>query len=196
MSTEQAVLGRIGKTHGVKGWLRLHSYTESPESILAYKHFQAAPPSAPRESEPMKLEIDDSRSSGASEARGTRDARKGNGKDSLIVHFKGYDSPEAARSLIGLELAVPAKCLPPLEEGAYYWHQLQGLRVINRNGEDLGKVHGLLETGANDVLQVQPDASSIDRKERLIPYLPGSVIMKTDLDAGQLTVDWEADYLV
>ena len=164
------VLGRIGRVHGVKGWLRLHSYTEAPESLLAHRRFQSGS---------RLLEMDEGRRQG----------------QTLLAHFKGYDSPEAAAALTGLELAVAREALPALEAGDYYWHQLQGLRVVNQRGEDFGIVQRLLETGANDVLVVQPDSGSIDRRERLIPYLPGPVVTGVDLDAGRLTVDWEADYL-
>ena len=180
-SAKRVVLARIGKVHGIKGWLRLHAYTESPEALLGYKQFQVSPDSqGGQDSQNSSLEMDASRQ----QAGGV-----------LLAHFKGYDAPETARTLSGLELTVAADALPPLEVGTYYWHQLQGLRVVNGQGQDFGIVERLLETGANDVLVVQPDAHSIDDRQRLIPYLPGQAVTAVDLKAGSLTVDWEADYL-
>ena len=178
---KRVVLGRIGKVHGIKGWLRLHSYTESPEAVLDYEQFQVSPDATDSQgSQNRTLKIDASRQ----QAGG-----------SLLVHFKGYDEPEAARSLTGLELTVAADALPPLQDGTYYWHQLQGLRVVNGQGQDFGTVVRLLETGANDVLVVQPDAHSIDSRQRLIPYLPGQAVTGVDLKASSIKVNWEADYL-
>ena len=71
--------------------------------------------------------------------------------------------------------------------GEYYWHQLEGLEVVNLSGENLGKVDRLLETGANDVLVLKGE------QERLVPYTPG-VVVEVDLDKGRIQVDWEKDY--
>ncbi len=85
--------------------------------------------------------------------------------------------------------------LPDLESGTFYWHELVGLEVTNLQGEILGTVSGLLETGANDVLVVQPTAHSCDQRERLIPYLMGQVVKQVSLNDVSLTVDWDIDYL-
>ena len=175
---KRVVLGRIGKVHGIKGWLRLHSYTELPEAVLDYTQFQVSPDDASSPNRTLNI-----------------DASRQQAGGSLLVHFKGYDEPEAARVLTGLELTVAADALPPLQDGTYYWHQLQGLRVMNEQGQDFGTVVRLLETGANDVLVVQPDAHSIDRRQRLIPYLPGQAVTGVDLKAGSIKVNWEADTL-
>lgn len=118
----------------------------------------------------------------------------------FIAHIKGYDTPESARVLNGCELAVSKSSLPALEEGDYYWHQLEGLRVVNLEDQCFGRVLRLLETGANDVLVVANDrqestAEAIDERERLIPYLLGSVVHKVDLENELIIVDWQSDYL-
>ena len=84
--------------------------------------------------------------------------------------------------------------LPELEAG-FYWYQLEGLRVVTTSGQDLGKVHHLMETGANDVLVVKGDAQSVDKIERLVPYIDGSVIKQVDLKQGLIVVEWDKDYL-
>ena len=85
-----------------------------------------------------------------------------------------------------VDVAVTEEQLDPLEPGEYYWHQLQGLEVINHSGDNLGKVDRLIETGANDVMVLTGD------QERLIPYVAG--ITQVDLTAGLIKVDWEKDY--
>jgi len=168
------VLARIGRPHGLKGWVRLNSFTSPPENVLSYSSFSVLGGAAATE-----LEIDAS----------------SNSSGSLLVHFKGCDNPEAARQLTGLELAVRDDELPQLPPGQFYWHQLQGLTVVNRQQACLGTVERLLETGANDVLVVVPQPGSVDQRQRLIPYLPESVLLKVDLESQLITVDWDPDYL-
>lgn len=167
------VVGQIGRVHGIKGWLKLNSFTSPAENILSYPKLNVVGGGT------QILEIDESK-------------QQSNG---LLVHFVGFDTPEQARKLTGLELGVEADVLPLLEEGEYYWHQLLGLRVVNRQGAVFGRVSHLLETGANDVLVVVPDENSVDERERLIPFLKGSVVSGVDLEAGELEVEWEVDYL-
>ncbi|MDP3686464.1 MAG: ribosome maturation factor RimM, partial [Sulfurimicrobium sp.] len=89
--------------------------------------------------------------------------------------------------LRGCEIAVPRDALPEPAENEYYWSDLIGLCVFNTEQQDLGKVSGLLETGANDVLVVQGD------RERLIPFVP-QVIQEVDLSAGTIRVEWGLDW--
>ena len=168
------VVGRIGKTHGVKGWVRLRSWTSPAENILEFAQLLVA-----TENGFERLRIDHSRWQG----------------DNLLAHFEGYDEPELAKRLSGCEVSVETSELAELEAGEYYWHQLQGLRVINLAGENFGRVDHLLETGANDVLVVEPEAGSIDDRRRLIPFVWERVVRKVDLEAGTIEVDWGADFL-
>ena len=78
--------------------------------------------------------------------------------------------------------------LPALEQGEYYWTDLIGLKVVTGDGTELGVIERLFETGANDVVVVKGD------RERLIPYLPGQVITRVDLKAGEMEVDWDPDF--
>ena len=120
--------------------------------------------------------------------------RQGKG---LVAHIAGVDDRTLAESYKGLEVAVAADSLPQLEEGDYYWRQLQGLQVWCQDGEDkrvlLGTVDYLIETGANDVLVVKACEGSIDDRERLIPYLPGDVVTRVDLEQAVIEVDWFLD---
>lgn len=171
----QVTMAKIGKPHGIKGWLRIHSYTDPDTNIGNYRNFRIK-----TDASHIELEMDQLK-------------RQGN---NLIAHFKGFDQPEKAQELVGMELQVGNTQLPDLENGEYYWHQLQGLSVINLEGQYLGVVEKLMETGANDVLVVRPDENSIDQVERLIPYLPDSVIKDINLNEAKIKVDWESDYLL
>ena len=171
---KQVVLARLGKTHGIHGWLKLHSFTSPPQNVLDYRLFEAE-----QAGRRFELEIDACKQHGVA----------------LIAHIKGYDSPEQARELTGALLSVSSAALPTLASGEYYWHQLEGLSVVNLQGQCLGRVDHLLETGANDVLVVSATAVSIDSKERLIPFLPDQVIRGIDLQSQTIQVAWEADYL-
>ena len=81
-----------------------------------------------------------------------------------------------------------------LEEDEFYWRDLIGLRVCHKDGRDLGKLTSMMETGANDVLVVRGDGSSIDTRERLIPWLPDDVVLNVDTAAGVITVDWDTEF--
>ena len=106
---------------------------------------------------------------------------------SIVARLEGIDDRDAAALLIGRDIAVPRQELPDTEDGTYYWADLEGLQVVDRDGTVLGTVAYLLETGANDVLVTEGD------KERLIPFVAGEVILDVDVVKGVITVDWEWD---
>lgn len=172
---ELVSLGKIGSPYGVKGWFKLVSHTQPRENILAYKHFSGSLNGVFK-----ALEMDDAKPHG-----------KG-----LIAHMVGFDTPEDVRLMTGMDLLVPMSELPELESGDYYWHQLVGLQVINAAGEMLGRIDCLLETGANDVMVVKPCQGSLDKHQRLIPWLPDQVILEVNPGSNCVKVDWEADYLI
>ena len=168
------VLGQIGKVHGIKGWLKLNSFTSPPANILNYSKL-----SVRIEEKRELLKIDEFN-------------QQPNG---LVVHFKGYDDPDASKNLVGRQVSVERECLSVLPDNDFYWHELENLEVVNQEGHNLGKVAYLIETGANDVLVVQPTTGSLDVRERLIPYLKGSVIKNVDLGLKIIQVDWSAELL-
>jgi 16S rRNA processing protein RimM len=166
-------LGSINGTHGLKGWVKVFSYTDPIEAILDYS------PWILRKSG-VAIEI-------------TIAGRQASGKR-LIVEFEGCDTLDQAEDLIGYEVHVNIDAMPDLEEGELYWFQLEGLSVKNSSGEALGKIAHMLETGANDVMVVEPTEDSIDQQERLIPYLEGGVVKQVDQKTGVVIVDWDSDY--
>lgn len=158
------ILGRISGLYGVTGWVRVYSHTDPRENILAYDGWHLAQPEGW-----TPVAVRDGR-------------RQGKG---IVASLEGIDDRDAARALIGREIAVPRATLPEPAPGEYYWADLQGLRVRNREGVDFGTVARLMETGANDVLVVEGD------RQRLIPMVPGTFVVEVDLDAGTLEVDWD-----
>lgn len=168
-------VGRIGRLYGIKGWLKLISYTDPQDNILGFPNLFAS-----MGGQWQGIEMDQSKVHG-----------KG-----LIAHFAGYDDPDEARSLTGVELAVHVSDLPVLDEEDFYWHELVGMRVVTETGQFLGTVAKLLETGANDVLVIAATEGSIDDKERLVPYLPERVVKLVSRAERRITVDWDPDYLV
>jgi 16S rRNA processing protein RimM len=105
----------------------------------------------------------------------------------LVARLEGHDDRDAAAALRGKSVAVPRAALPQTQSGEYYWADLIGLAVVNGNAQALGRITGLLQTGANDVLVVAGE------RERLIPFI-AEVIRDVDLDAGVMRVEWGADY--
>ncbi len=165
---EPVVVGKVGAPYGVKGWVKINSYTEIPEDIFSYQPWQIG--------EVSNLVPDQWRA-------------QGNG---LIAKLAGVDSRDAADRLKNLDICIAASLLPPLEEGEYYWRELTGLTVVTTQGYDLGTVKEIFNTGANDVLSVRARANdAFGQKERLLPFLVDSVIQKVDKQAGIITVDWD-----
>ncbi len=171
-SATHVVMGRIGAPYGIKGWVKLISFTDPADNLLEYSHFWVADGTALK-----PIEIDEARPQG----------------EGLVGHIKGCDVREQTRLYTGLDLLVAKEELPELEEG-FYWHELEGLRVVNLEGEDLGVVDHLMATGANDVLVVRGDEASVDRTERLLPYVEEQVVREIDLDARLMRVDWGRDW--
>lgn len=175
--------GKVVSVYGIKGWVKVMSYTEPKEDIFSYQPWQLA--SADGRLEP--IEIDDGREQGVG----------------LVVHIKGIDDREIARLYCQRDILVSKSQMPALEEGGYYWHQLIGLKVYSSFQDEalegskerlLGTIKQMMETGANDVMVVAPCEGSVDKRERLLPYLTGHYGLDVDLPAGRLTIDWDPEF--
>lgn len=160
------VMGRVAGAFGIKGWIKIQPFTESTGGLLDYPTWWLA------------------QGAGWNEIRVQEGTVHGR---SLIAKLEGCDDRDAAARLAGREVAVPRGELPANREGQYYWSELIGLDVASREGVTLGRVTGLLETGANPVLVVQGE------RERLIPFVE-AVVESVDIAGGRLTVDWDADF--
>ena len=159
-------MGRIAGLFGVQGWVKVYSYTEPREAVLNYDRWLLR------------------RKDGWQEATVAEGQRHGK---TIIARIDGYVDREQAAGLVGADIGVPREAMPETERGQFYWSDLEGLRVVHRDGAELGKVAYLLETGANDVMVVQGE------QERLIPFVLDTVILGVDLDKGEIEVDWEWD---
>jgi 16S rRNA processing protein RimM len=159
-------LGYICGVHGVKGWIKVHSYTEPRGNIVDYTDWM--------------LERDSRRWQAALEHG------KCDGKN-VLAKLDGIDDRDAAGDLIGTEIMVARDALPPCGPGEFYWADLEGLEVVTGEGRALGRVDHLLATGANDVLVVRGET------EQLIPFVLDSVVREVDLAAGRIVVDWAVD---
>ncbi|CAN0601414.1 MULTISPECIES: ribosome maturation factor RimM [Marinobacter] len=171
--SQETVIGRITSVFGVKGWLKVFSFTDPREGILNYRDWT--------------LDLDGKRIPATLE----EGRRQGQG---IVVRLKDISDRDVAHRYCGAEIRVPTAELPALPEGEYYWHQLEGLDVFTVDDECLGAVHHLIETGSNDVLVVKSSAASIDQRERLIPYLPDQVVRDVDLASRRMVVDWDPEF--
>ncbi|MGQ7244230.1 ribosome maturation factor RimM [Salinicola sp. V024] len=170
---QHVVLGRLTSPHGVKGWLKVYSYSSPAEGIFDYPTWVLS-------------------MHGERQTRRLLDARpQGKG---LVVRLEGIDTRELAEQWAGAEVLMEKTALPELDSGEYYWHQLEGLEVSTRDGVKLGRVDHLFETGANDVLVIKPSEGSLDDRERLLPFLPDDVIVQVDLGAQSMIVEWDPSF--
>jgi 16S rRNA processing protein RimM len=160
------VLGRVSALFGVRGWVKVFSYTEPREALLQYKDLLIG-----RDGAWQPAELIEGQQHGKS----------------VIALFKGFDDRDEAAALIGAELGVHRDKLPVPKDGQYYWSDLMGLKVVHRDGTVLGTIDEMLETGAHDVMVVKGEV------ERLIPFVREKIVINVDLSEGRVDVDWEWD---
>jgi 16S rRNA processing protein RimM len=164
---ERVTMGRVSGAFGVRGWLKVRSDCEPVEQLLAYSPWQ----------------IDT--------GTGWRSHVLVDGKvhgPGLVAKLAGIDDRDQARELAGADIAVDRSQLPALAEDEYYWNDLIGLGVVTRDGKELGRVSGLMQTGTNDVLVVSGE------RERLIPFIREQVVLAVDAEARRIEVDWDPDF--
>jgi len=178
---DMTVMGRIVAPYGVLGWVKVLPDTEVLDGLKAYKTWWLGKAPDWQEYQLKKLKIHN---------------------DVLLVKLNGVDDRDVAFSLKGKQVAIPKTQLPPADVDEYYWADLIGLTVQNKDNVFLGKVADVLATGANDVLVIQPaemqhaDASvkpAAEARERLVPFI-AEVITTVDLDKQTMVVDWDEDY--
>jgi 16S rRNA processing protein RimM len=166
LATTPVILGRISGLFGVRGWVRVFSYTEPREAVLQYRGLVLG-----RDGDWQSVEV----------AEGQRHGK------SVILRLEGFDDRDQAMRLIGTEIGADRSELPEPEDGHFYWSDLTGLKVVHRDGTELGKVKDMLETGAHDVMVVEGE------QKRLIPFVTDEVVLNVDLNEKVINVDWEWD---
>lgn len=168
------VMGRIVGSFGVLGWVKVLPYTEFVDGLLDYPVWWVG--------------------KGDGKWREVKVTECNVHAKMLIAVLEKSADRTAAMMLRGMQIAIPRIQLPVLSdsgEDGYYWSDMINLKVVNLQGEELGNVAGLLESGSSDILQVHNLKDG--KSERLIPFVD-QVIMKVDLEAHQITVDWGLDY--
>ncbi len=159
-------LGRITAPFGVRGWVKVISYTDPPEQILDYPAWRV-----------------DRREGGYRELRHLEGRRHGKG---LAVRLAGVEDRDQALALAQQELWIERQELPPLKQGEYYRADLVGLEVVNLEGRVLGRVSHFLDAPASAIMVVAGE------KEYWLP-LVARHLRGVDLEAGRVTVDWDPD---
>lgn len=163
---ELICVGHILGAQGIKGWVRIFSNTSPRENIVKYG--------------PWLIEQGD-------ELKSVEVSGRLQGKN-VVACLEGIDNRNEAEALIGCRILIDAVQIPALEDGDYYWSDLIGLKVETLQGEELGVVASLLETGADDVMVVSGD------RERLIPFVMNDIVREVDIDEQRMVVNWQLDY--
>ncbi|MCU0869759.1 MAG: ribosome maturation factor RimM [Burkholderiales bacterium] len=161
------VMGRIGAPFGVRGEVKVQCFGDDPARLAAIDLWWLQGVS---DVQPVKVE---------------RARVQGN---AVVASLEGVVDREQAIRLKGREVAVARDALPDAGEGEYYWFDLEGLAVVDRDGIALGRVESVTHNGAHSVLVVHTDT-----QERLIPFV-AAIVDGVDIEAGRITVDWGADW--
>ena len=178
-------LGRVGEAWGIKGWVRIQPHSADTEALFATKDWYLQPP------EPRFAR-------GFSAFQGSVLSRVADIKvhaDGVVARFEGMDDRNAAEALKGVRIHLPRSAFPATPEGEYYWVDLIGLQVVNREGVDLGQVRDLMSTGPQTVLVIEatPETEGAKPVERMIPFV-SAFVDGVDLPGKRITVDWQPDY--
>jgi len=170
-ASETLIVGKIGAPYGVKGWVKINSYTEEQQGIFNYQPWLL--------SDGKEYRVDQ-----------WRVHNKG-----LVAKLVGIENRNEAEDIKNADISIQSDLLPALEEDQFYWRELLGMKVVTEQGYDLGTVKELFETGANDVLLVKARINdAFGQKERMLPYLPEQVIKHVDKEAKTITVDWDPGF--
>lgn len=179
-------VGRVIDAWGVKGWIRVQAFAKDPQALFSSKRWFLRPAEAPSARPgptatplPTLLRIREAREHG----------------DAVVAAAHDLDHRDAARALRGARIFIARSSFPTPGDDEFYWVDLIGLEVVNRDGVRLGEVAALLDNGAQSVLQVR-DRDAVDAEAaplRLIPFV-AAFIDKVDLAGRRITVDWGLDY--
>jgi len=171
-------VGRIADAWGIKGWFKVLPHSGNPEALFSSKRWYLQPSER-----------------GAKTFSGTvllpiRQAK--DHSDTVVAWAQGVDDRNAAEALRGARIFVPRSSFPSTAEDEYYWVDLIGLEVANREGVALGQVRELMSTGPQTVLVLAYEQDG-KAQERLIPFV-SAFVDKVDLPGKRITVDWQPDY--
>lgn len=164
---EWIVVGRFGRPQGLKGFVRVNSFTEPEQSILTY---------VPWHMKQDGLWVPISLESTAMQ------------NNVILAQVTGYTQREQAAKLTHIEIGIAATQLPRLTAGEYYWQEILHMQVYLTDGKLLGEVVDIMPTGSNDVLIVQGS------RRHLIPFITDTYIMSVDSAQRRIIVDWDEHF--
>ena len=180
-------VGRILDAWGVKGWLKILPHSTDPEALFSAKSwFLQAPDAKFRPgfnafTGTVTIAVDEAKTH----------------SDSVVVKIDGVNDRNDAEALRGCRIFLPRSAFPAASKDEYYWVDLIGLNVVNREGVALGCVRDLMATGPNSVLCVEYHAAQEDGSsqlaERMIPFV-SAYVDSVDISGKLITVDWQPDY--
>lgn len=180
-------VGRVVGAWGVKGGLRIKPFSADPQALFSTKRWYvdapelprlagpmpaAGPPAAPAPVWPRLLRIVQAREHG----------------EFVVATAQDLDDRDAAQALAGARVLVSRASFPTPDANEFYWVDLIGLAVINREQVALGQVVGLIETGPHCVLRIQP--AEAGAPERLVPFVD-AYVDSVDLAGRRIVVDWD-----
>ncbi len=167
-------VGRIVGLHGVRGEVKVESWTEPRMDIF--------------DLQPWLLTAAPGGNVEATDKRIDKVVGRVQGKG-LVARIPELLDRDQASAWVGCDILVERRQLPPTGDDEYYWCDLEALEVRTLADEVLGRVHHVFATGANDVLVVRGG-----KREQLIPFLQGSVVREVDVASGRIVVDWDAEF--
>ncbi len=178
LPTDAIEVGRIADAWGIKGWFKVLPHSASPEALFSSKRWYLQPSErgAKTFSGTLLLRV-----------RETRDH-----SDTIVACSGDVPDRSAAEALKGARVFVPRSSFPTAGKDEYYWVDLMGLDVVNREGQALGRVADLMSTGPQTVLVLHFETDG-KPQERLIPFV-SAYVDGVDMAARLITVDWQPDY--
>jgi len=172
-SDDYILLGKISGVHGIKGWVKVFSYTSPRVKITEYSRWYMKPN---KNQSWVAQDLIDGKEQGKN----------------IIAKLDGVNYRDEAQALIGTEIAIHKDQLEVLAQDEYFWRDLIGLSVETITGQKLGELDWIFDVGSNDVIVVK-DNSSVEIIEHLLPYID-NVIKSVDLDKSLMIVDWDPEF--
>jgi len=178
MPADAVEVGRIVDAWGVKGWVKIQPYSADPQALFSCKQWLIAPPLPQGAGEPASFRLL------ITQARDHSDA--------VVASSAALQDRAQAQALKGWRVFVPRSSFPTAAHDEFYWVDLLGLDVVNREGVALGRIAELLAAGPQTVLVLQDDQDG-QTVQRMIPFV-AAFVDKVDLQARRVQVDWQPDY--
>jgi 16S rRNA processing protein RimM len=176
-------VGRVVDAWGVKGWIKVQPFASDPQALFSSRRWFVKPP------EDAVLKRLDAKASSYPPLLKITQAKEHGGV--VVALCQEVEDRGAAEALRGARIFIGRSSFPTADPDEFYWVDLIGLEVVNRQGESLGTVVGLIDTGPHSVLRAQP--SDPKAEERLIPFV-GAYVDDVSLADKRITVDWGLDY--